>query len=266
MRNLFETCCSIIITTVLFLTCGNTFADTTIEKTNAPEAWKIEFGPEYYYWQENVNGQKVLDETGPRYALEFSGKAVGVDSWVATVRFKLYYGHVDYNGQTQLGVPVKSTTDYYGGLIDFGVGRRWTSDRGQYLDLIGRFGVENWERDLNGPGGYAEHWLPLYIKFGVETGPENTGWIGALGIKAPVWTYQHVDLNKFGAGEITLHPDTMPSGYADLGYKFGKHLSLTAYLDSYWFAKSGTDNNGIIIAYQPESWTYQAGVKIGWNF
>jgi hypothetical protein len=240
--------------------------ETVMEKTNPPEIFKIEFGPEYYYWQENGGGKKLLDESGLRYALELSGKAMTSDNWLATVRFKAYYGHVDYNGQTQLGTPVKSTTDYYGGLIDFGFGYRWTSEKGRSLDVIGRLGVENWERDLNGAGGYGEHWLPVYVKLGLETAPKKTGWNGALGIKAPVWTYQHVDLSKFGAGSITLHPQTMPSGYAEAGYRFNRHLSLAAYFDSYWFAKSPTASNGIIIGYQPESITYQAGIKVGWNF
>ncbi len=251
---------------VLLLTCGRATADTAMARTNSPTIWKLEAGPEYYYWQETFGGKKLLDETGPRYALELSGKVATPDDYLAAVRFKLYYGHVDYNGQTQLGAPVKSTTDYYGGLVDFGVGRRWTSAKGRTLDLMGRFGVENWERDLNGPGGYAEHWIPLYVKLGVETEPEKNGWTGALGVKAAVYTFQEVDLNKFGLGKISLNPGTRPSGYGELGYQINQHLSVTGYFDSYWFAQSPNDNNGIIVAFQPESWTYQAGVKVGWTF
>src|SRR5690348_14963280 len=181
------------IATILFLTSRSGLAQPALEKVNYEEKWKLEFGPEYYYWQENDNGKKLLDESGPRYALELSSKATLAKNWLTTVRFKIYYGHVDYNGQTQGGTPVKSTTDYYGGLVDFGTGYRWTSSKGRHLDLMGRFGAEDWQRDLNGAGGYGENWFPIYFRTGLETSREKAGWTAALGVKIPIYTWQHVD-------------------------------------------------------------------------
>jgi hypothetical protein len=228
---------------------------------------KIEAGAEYYYWQESEYGNKLLDVTGPRYVLEFSDKRVWPDNWLVTAHAKVYYGQVDYHGQTQGGRPVNTFVDYYGGEFDFGGGKRWVSTKhDQNIDLVGRFGLEYWQRTLDGPGGYTEDWLPLFVKFGVETGPiDNKGWTSALGVKMSVWTFEHVDLSQYGLGSVDLNPKQRPAGYAEAGYQFN-HFSLTAYFDSYWFGRSDKEENGIIIAWQPNSWTYSAGLKAGWTF
>lgn len=256
----------IAIAIVCALNRGMGETQPALEKAKVDTKWKLEAGSEYYYWQENDNGRKLLDESGPRYAMELSAKTSLPENWLTTIRFKAYYGHVNYDGQTQGGTPLKSTTDYYGGLVDCGAGYRWTSSKNRYLDLIGRFGVEDWQRDLNGSGGYGENWLPFYFKAGFETSREREGWTAALGVKIPIYTWQHVDLSKFGAGTLTLHPDSRPSPYAEFGYVFTRHLSVTAYFDSYWFSQSPTVSNGYVAGFQPESITYQAGLKAGWTF
>jgi len=116
------------------------------EKPDEVNTWKLEAGPEYYYWWEGNagkgSGNKLLDETGIRYALELSGKAVMPENWLVTVRSRVYFGRVDFNGQKTLFTSGKTSTDYYGELIDFGAGYRWVSSTGRYLDLVGRAGVE----------------------------------------------------------------------------------------------------------------------------
>jgi hypothetical protein len=262
-------CCFTATTSVLFLFSNSSFAQTELQKTNQVDTFKIEAGAEYYYWQESQGGSKLLDITGPRYVLECSDKRVYPDNWLATVHAKVYYGQVDYHGQTQSGVGVNTFADYYGGELDFGGGKRWVSTKHeQNIDLVGRFVVEYWQRTFTGPGGYTEDWLPLSVKFGVETSPTgNKGWTSALGVKMSVWTFEHVDWSQFGVGSFNLNPAQRPAGYAELGYQY-KHFSLTAYFDSYWFGRSDTDynGNGFVAVYQPNSWTYSAGLKAGWTF
>lgn len=225
----------------------------------------VAFAPEYFYWQENINGAKVLDESGPRYGLELSYKQDQTKGWLMAARLKAYYGSVDYNGQTQGGTSVKTTTDYYGGLGEIRGGYRWGWGP-ENLDLMGGIGLEDWERVLNGPGGYSENWMPLYFKAGVEISPKALGWIATLGLKVPIYTVQRVDMSSVGFGSVTLHPGSLPSGYGEAGYQFTKNISLVAYVDSYWFAQSGTSASGGLLFYQPESFTYQVGVRLGWTF
>jgi hypothetical protein len=173
---------------------------------------------------------------------------------------------VNYDGQTQGGTPVKTTTDYFGVLGEFRYGYRWSLNERQSLDLMGGLGMENWARHLNGSGGYTENWFPIYLKAGLEISPHETGWLGTLGVKMPVYTEQTVDLTSFGIGNVTLHPAPRPSGYAEAGYKFTPRMSITAYFDSYWFGQSPTVNADGFQFFQPESFTYQVGLKFGWAF
>jgi len=233
--------------------------------------WNLAFAPEYYYWQENANGVKLLDESGLRYGLDLSGKQIQTESWLWAAELKIYYGRVDYNGQTMGGTPVKSTTDYLGGFGEMRFGYRWSLAKHQRVELMGGFGLEDWERSLNGSGGYDENWLPIYFKAGLELTPDPKGLIGTLGFKLPVYTVQTADLSRQGGPTFNLYPGIMPSLYAELGYQFSKHLSAEAFFDSYWFAQSPTryiNLGGGYEAgfYQPESKTYRVGVKVGWTF
>jgi len=228
---------------------------------------KLEFAPEYYYWQENANGMKLFDESGPRYGLDLSYKQqIPDEGWLWAAQFKFYYGHLDYDGQTQGGTPIKTTSDYYGGFGELRFGYRWNWTEDQYVDLMGGAGVEDWERSLNGQGGYDENWLPLYLKAGLELSPETTGWIATLGVKVPVYTVETVDMSRIGGGTVTLYPGIEPSLYAEAGYQFTKRLSAAAFFDSYWFAKSSPESSGGVQFYQPESKSFQVGVKVGWTF
>jgi len=233
--------------------------------------WNLGFAPEYYYWQENANGEKLLDESGLRYGLDLSGIQIQKESWLWAAEFKVYYGRVDYNGQTMGGTPLKSTTDYLGGFGEMRFGYRWYWTQHQHVELMGGFGLEDWQRTLNGSGGYDENWMPIYFKAGLELSPAPKGWIGALGVKVPFYTDQTVDLSRVGGPTFNLYPGVEPSLYADFGYQFSKHLSAEAYFDSYWFAQSPTRDinlGGGLEAgfYQPESRTYRVGVKVGWTF
>ena len=230
--------------------------------SSALAQFKLDVAPEYFYWQEDVNGAKVMDNSGFRIGLEASYEQPKEKGWLSATRFKLYYGEVDYDGQTWGGTPLKTTTDYYGGLLEERYGYRWGLGEKQYLDLMGGIGLDFWLRSLNGPGGYNEYWLPIYLKAGLEVSPKETGWIGTLGVKAAVYTTQIADFGRMGGGTVTVHPGTMPSGYAEAGYKFTKNLSAAVFFDSYWFSKSSMESG----VYQPESKSYEVGVKVGWTF
>jgi hypothetical protein len=240
------------------------------DKADPWNLWTLGFAPEYYYWQENANGAKLLDESGIRYALTLSYKIAPVEGWLWAAQFKVYYGSVNYDGQTQGGTPLKTTTVYYGGLGKIQSGYRWNIDEHYNLDVVGGFGFEDWLRSLNGPGGYNENWRPISFSADVELIPKANGMIATLGVKVPFYTTQVVELGRVGGGDVTLHPGTLPSPYAEAGYQFNKHLSLVAYFDSYLFAKSPTETTIIggsyYEVYQPQSETYQVGAKLGWTF
>ena len=159
-------------------------------------------------------------------------------------------------------MPLKSTTDYYGVLGEAGYGYRFGLGQDYFLDLIGRLTLDFWARHLGSQYGYNEYWFPISVKAGLDLSPKDTGWVGAIGLKVPVYTYQTVDFGRLGGGTVTLHPGTMVTPYAEAGYQFTKNFSLEAFFDSYWFKQSAV-NNGFL---QPESKSYEVGAKLGWTF
>jgi len=261
MQNLLKTslvtraiCCLAPLTGLALMLAGN----------SALAQWKIEVAPEYFYWKEQVSDrEKIMDESGLRYGLELSYKQEKDAGWLYAARLKAYYGSVD---QTWNGYSVKTTADYYGGFGELLYGYRWAPARDQYVDAMAGVGVEDWMRRSSGTNGYCENWLPIYIKAGLESRPEETGWTEAVGIKVPVYTVETVDFQQAGLPDVTLHPGTMVSGYAELGYIFNSNFSVVAFFDSYWFTKSSSAGTKTVQVYQPESKSYEAGVKLGWIF
>lgn len=235
----------------------------------SPAWWKqvtLDLSPEYFYWQEDLNGKKLLDENGFRIGLEGAYHPLVEKGWIWASRVKLYFGAVDYNGAVQFSsgatIPLKSTTDYYGITGEAGYGYRYGLGQDYFLDALGRLNLDFWLRRLGSQFGYDEYWFPISVKAGFELSPRNVGWIGALGLKVPVYTYQTADFSRLGGGTVTLHPGTMVSGYAEAGYKFTSNFSLTAFFDSYWFKQSPV-NEGFL---QPESKSYEVGAKLRWTF
>jgi hypothetical protein len=228
---------------------------------------RLDLAPEYFYWQEKLNGHKLLDENGFRIGLEAAYVPPQEMGWIWASRIKVYGGAVAYDGstfnlQTGATTPLKSTTDYYGVIGEAGYGYRWDVAGDYQLDVLGRLSLDFWLRHLGSAYGYNEYWFPISLKAGVEISPKNIGWIGALGLKVPVYTYQTVDLARLGGGTVVLHPKTMVSPYAEVGYKFTDHASISAFFDGYWFRQSSV-HDGFL---QPESKSYEVGAKLGWTF
>jgi len=272
----------VVAGTVIFACSISVFADAdTQPKSEEPEAWwnevkvepqawwkevKVDLSPEYFYWEEDYNGNKLLDESGFRIGLEAAYNPLAEKGWIWASRVKVYFGAVGYNGSLQNLVtgavtPFKSTTDYYGILGEAGYGYRFGLGQDYFLDVLGRVTLDFWVRRLGGGQyGYDEYWFPISIKAGLDLSPKD---VGALGLKVPVYTYQTADHNLFGVTfTTTLHPEPMVSPYAEAGYKFTKNFSLTGFFDSYWFKQSAV-NKGFL---QPESKSYEVGAKIGWTF
>jgi len=225
------------------------------------------FEPEYFVWQEFVDGRKVLEESGPRFVLGASYKMESDDrGFLFGAQLKGYYGEVGYDGETQSGTPVETTTQYYGGLGEVRGFYRAFAGKSYFLDVFGAFGVEGWRRSLYGEGGYIEEWIIGYGKLGVELDPRANGWLGSIGVKYPIYTDEVARLSEFGLPDIQLHPGKLPSVFFEGGYQFTKNFSVLATFDSYWFDESDVESVGPVGFFQPESRNYVAGLKLQWTF
>lgn len=223
---------------------------------------KLEVAPEIFNWTEERNGMILVEEKGLRLGLELSSKQQKDTGWIAAGRAKIYFGEVDYVGQLQNGTPLETQTTYFGGLLEGRYGHRSDWGKQHYLDVMGGFGVELWQRSLGSQYGYDEYWMPFYYKLGVEICPKDKGFIGALGVKSPLYTRETVDLTALGGSTVDLNPGSKLSIYAEAGYQFTKSFSVAAFLDTYWFEQSPVSGG----VYQPESKSLQVGIKFSWAF
>ena len=232
---------------------------------------RLDIAPEYFNWQEESNGEQLLEESGFRIGLDWSYKQDKGQRWFWGSEVKAYYGLVDYDGHLQDGTPAKSETEYFGARLEGKFGYHYV-DLGEKhsLDIIGGLGLDFWLRRLDAGGnhGYDEYWLPFYLKAGVEVCPNTEkGWIAALGFKLPLYTIEMADLDII---TVTLHPKSYISAYAEAGYKFSRHLSVVAFFDSYRFARSDVATifygDQALTFWQPESEGYSVGAKLGWTF
>ena len=243
-------------------------------------------GWESFRWKEvDENGDRLLEETGPRYTINaFLGNTMRPKSgFIYNVDARLYFGIVDYDGQTQDGVPAQSDTYYSGFTLEGTSGIRLGPAGGNFnWDVIGKLGYDTWVRDIDDTvdaigrrvSGAQESYFVLNLRLG--TGPkwQVSRWIGRFiaGLKYPVWTSEYLDKEDSGLDEnVTLRPKGRLSAFVDFSNRIRLsrkvHLQVDAYYDSYRFDRSdreSTTMGGVpVLVWQPESSQDVIGVQVG---
>ena len=234
------------------------------------EEIEIAGGVEYFQWQEfDDNGDKLLEETGPRYFVEVQGTNDLNRDWQIDFGGRLYSGTVDYDGQTMSGIPVTTDTDYNGGRVEMGFTRRLASGaQGRDANWLIRFalGWDQWRRGLQDTAlsdgtpvsGYVERYTATFARLGV-TYLRHGSWALGGGVKAPFNIRETVGI---GATDITLHPEGQLSLSAQAEMFVSPAMSVTLEYDSYRFAKSDPEQG----YYQPESWQDTFGAAFHYRF
>ena len=241
-------------------------------------------GLERFNWREyDAAGVELLQENGYRLVTGIVKVAEGDAGLLLDYEGRLYGNEVDYDGETQDGVPLKTTTGYAGFLAELKPRFRFqpASLDGNYLDITTAFGIENWVRVLhNGTdqigrsiSGYTEEYLIMYVRLGLERRPrsEVRHWHGGAGIKYPFYTYEKAYLSHAGFDrDVILRPDPDISLYAKGGYRFSEKWSFSLYYDSYNFKQSPTvpaaSGGTQFLVRQPESLQYTIGFILNYHF
>lgn len=235
-----------------------------------PQQTYVQAGVQQYDWKEfSTNGGPLDKESGPMFTV---GAGVSdfrrVDSGpIFRTGGRLYLGTLDYDGQTQAGIPLTTKSNYSGLQFEVLGGyrfARWL--RG--IDLFGGGGWEYWNRSLQNtlaadgsPAyGYREQYYILYTRFGAGYFQEFGSWSYRIkaGGKYPLYTFEHANL---GDG-LNLAPGRDLSGFARVSFEFGpstqSHFGLILSYDTYRFSQSSPKlltNGGVPVGYfvQPES-------------
>lgn len=215
-------------------------------------------GIESFQWKEfGTDGGQLLKESGPRFTF-----GARVDNFLQSnvpviygIDGKLYLGQVDYDGQTQSGIPASTDTDYFGFNIEAMAGRRYHGTT--TVDIVAAVGLDTWVRDLkNGTTitgqptvGVEEEYFILYGRLGpgfLFRGASVTTYL-QFGVKYPFYTDEHVNLSAIGFdNDVDLEPGKDISGYLVLrlqpAHPSGRsQFSFKLYYDSFRFDRSSTE-------------------------
>lgn len=229
-----------------------------------------------FYWDEHFGEEKLLEETGTLYAAGvifngIAGTSASGERDTHRLTFgglaKLNLGTVDYDGQTQAGDPVKTVVDYLGGTLEGHIGAliRTGSPR-FFLEPSLSIGLSAWSRDLNDTEdatGYVENWTNLYTRWGIAfifplNHRQKFSFSGGLNL--PVWVRNRV--NFAGDDDLELSPEGFhPTPFFNAAFEFDR-IGLSVFYDAFLFGESDVDYVQGEGYFQPESFTYQAGLRV----
>jgi hypothetical protein len=241
------------------------FASALAASGAAFAEWSADLKLERFRWAESTT--PAVTETGPMYGIGLNWTQDKQLGWLAAYRGELYWGSVDYRGSFLFtGEPATGTTTYSGMRHEAQAIHRFAGS----WEFVAGLGLDLWTRDLG--GGQTEDWTVAFARLGAEAGGRATrGWFAAGGLKVPVYTSEDAHLTSIGFDQNpTLKPGKSPSAYAELGYRFSRHWTLSGYYDSYRFAESRrepvTMGGQRFLVFQPESKVDSWGVKLYYHF
>jgi len=229
---------------------------------------------EYFEWREfGLNDEQLLKESGYRVGVQWDTRSLREIPPDWSARLLLYLGDVDYDGQTQAGEPIQSTTGYYGaqgeGSLHVPMYVRETLSIAPFAGL----GAHSWIRQLDNTGGfsdtgYDEWWISLYGQGGIGvrwTLPRGE-WFGRAGLRYPFWNRAEYDFTlPDGTSDIDVEPGNDVSLFADLGYAWKNYL-FSVFVEENNYKKSDTVTTGAFNVYQPKSEQQSVGVQFGVAF
>jgi hypothetical protein len=231
---------------------------------DASAEWSANVGVEQFRWAESTT--PGVTETGPRVSLGLGYMQDRTSGWLLAYRGDLYGGSVNYHGAGLFtGTPIEGTTDYYGVRNE-----AQAIHRSGRTDLVLGLGLDYWERWLT--SSQSEDYYVYYVRLGAEYGGRaSQGWFVGAGVKYPVYIVQNAHFDDIGFDQNPkLHPGRAASGYAQVGYRFGRRWSAEAYYDGYRFGESRpatvTMGGTTFQAFQPKSSADSVGLRLHYHF
>jgi len=179
MRKVKHGLTAMLAASTVMLSASHVLANPVLEPLTSTTS--VSYEPIYFRWEEDISGQKCLEESGWIHALGVdtsllapvgNGNQAGVD-----LGFSIYGGSVDYDGHNWAGSSLKTETAYAGYRIAIDgkyVIRNLVvedSELSPYLSLS----RESWHRSIaTVPSaiGYTENWTAWFLETGVGFGKE----------------------------------------------------------------------------------------------
>jgi len=202
----------------------------------AHAGWSVNGDVEHFRWAESTDPR--VSETGPMFGIGGGYRVLRPEGWQFGWRGRLYGGSVDYNGAFLSTNEPATGTSVYTGISNEGRAIYRLPGSASGMEVVSGLIVDYWNRQLSSVQ-HEQYWIAsarLGLNFDRR---QSQGWFGGGGFKYPFWTRQDAHLTEIG---FNANPHLEPKGslslYADLGYRFTRHWSLTGYYDSYRFNAS----------------------------
>jgi hypothetical protein len=224
---------------------------------------------DYFTWKEFVDYAQVLEETGPLVTIGYLREGIHT-----RIRAELFGGDMDYSGETMDGVPLDSSTGYFGGRFDFDLlARRPTP--GGFVEFFAGMGTRVWQRDLKSGFdeigrsviSYQEDWWTIYLYGGLGVSRALSPTLelyASARAGATIFTRQRISL-----WDEYLQPRAGFTGAMEFGLR-GKHLAMAVRMETMAWGESNTvasyDGYDWWGVYQPESESSTIGLSVAYTF
>jgi hypothetical protein len=268
----------ILITICSLLCSGSLFTSPA-----AAGDYNVYLTADHFAWKEfGDDGSRQLKESGTLYGVGFIYTDEFRNHLTVRPAVELFGGTVDYDGQTQSGIPLTTKVDYFGIKLGGDLGRRFRPGQSVFIEPFAGLGVRAWVRDINDgtaangspTSDFRESWITVYAPVGLRGGVDissGTQLFAEAGIKLPLYNENTAYQSYAGLGsDITVHPGKRSSLFAEAGLKI-KRFKGSVFYDSMRFTKSNTviTTYGYFLYYtnwQPKSALDLYGVKLGVEF
>lgn len=251
----------------------------------AEDEYNVYAHVESFVWKEFDGTTQLLKESGPLYGIGFTFHGDIGDEGAAltlTPRFELFGGSVDYDGQTQDGVPVKTDTGYFGFKLEFDIGGRFGKEIN--IEPFVGLGIRDWWRNINDGidvtgrpvSGYVENWDMIYGRLGVrgDIGSKDAKMFFEAVARIPIYnenTAYLSDIDFAYYDDVTMEPGKVVTLFAELGVKLHA-FKMSVFYEAMRFGESKHvfKYNGfydaVFESWQPKSEADLIGVRIGAAF
>lgn len=226
---------------------------------------------ESFTWKEfDDDGDQLLKESGPLFGIGSATK-FNFDPLTLKVKGEFFGGRVDYDGQTQGGIPVDSDTDYWGLNIGVDLGWKFVLSEDFSVEPFVGPATKYWNRDIKSTDdaiGIEERWWIVYARAGLHgdrTISDRLKIFAEGGIRIPIYNQNKADLRIIGLRKVEIEPRRKESFFAEAGIKW-KKLKAGVYYEGLRFRKSDDERVSGGTIWQPETEADIFGINVGMAF
>ena len=245
----------------------------------APPVWggesELYLKSGYFSWTETVENSAFIREKGIMTAVgvSYSGNL----GWLLDGKglIEIWGGNVNYDGyRVEDWSSFKTNTVYIGTREELYAMLKLPVMAGLTAGPLVGGGHKYWNRSRS-----SEDWNTFYGRIGGRA--EYDTQVGRIfaegGLSIPFYTTIQTDWSDYGYKNFEAKPKGRLATFAESGIKIGKHLSISAYFEEMNFGQSDkvalkrvNAPSGVVQlnsnAFQPDSDSWTAGLRVGYRF